>query len=229
MPLSISNFLSREVYGGSLRAADTCMSRRSCRFVFVDAAPASSKSLEKANGKGRGKGKRQIPLAHVVSDACLVLCDSLANKCPLSQVPEDADAEAAAVIAARYAAARLDFVVLVKTDFEREILAMALHRLRVDPARCETLADFHGRSADHVIASLGRTWGKRDAYETDERRAAVMFSRCRKSMIVCTSRAYLRQEAKGMLPARLAHEFGQHNSISMEQVRSGDWPLEVAE
>jgi len=46
-----------------------------------------------------------------------------------------------------------------------------------------------GNEADNIIISLVRTWGL--GFLDNERRMNVMLSRCRQSMLICSSRKYL--------------------------------------
>jgi len=48
---------------------------------------------------------------------------------------------------------------------------------------------YPGNEADNIIISLVRSWGL--GFLNNERRMNVMLSRCRQSMLICSSRKYL--------------------------------------
>ena len=57
------------------------------------------------------------------------------------------------------------------------------------PTSCRSDELGKGNEADNIIISLVRTWGL--GFLTNERRMNVMLSRCKQSMLICSSREYL--------------------------------------
>ncbi|KZV63410.1 hypothetical protein PENSPDRAFT_211936 [Peniophora sp. CONT] len=132
------------------------------------------------------------------------------------------DAEAAVLAAQRYAKEGLDFKIITKMNGHRDLVAKKLVEAGLSKSLCVTIGSFLGCEVDHVILCPGRTW---DAELNDRRTAAQMLSRCKVSMIVCTSRGYLGGYGKDTTLAQLAEECGQRGWISWHDFVAEKWSL----
>ncbi|KZV63408.1 hypothetical protein PENSPDRAFT_691686 [Peniophora sp. CONT] len=146
------------------------------------------------------------------------------NKEQYRQARIDYEQEAVIMAARRHTREGLNFKIIADIEGNRVALSKKLHSAGLATSLCVTINSFHGSEVDHAIIYLGRAW-KVDP--RDERRAAVMLSRCRVSMLICTSRSYLRDRAQGTLPAKLADECGQRGWITWNDFVDEKWALEV--
>ncbi|KAG1840498.1 AAA domain-containing protein [Suillus subalutaceus] len=73
--------------------------------------------------------------------------------------------------------------------------------------KCFNVDSFQGNEEDHIIVSLVRSQGV--GFLKNVRRTNVMLTRCKKSMIICTSRDFvMRGQAAGTLVGKLAVTMG---------------------
>jgi len=78
-----------------------------------------------------------------------------------------------------------------------------------------------GNEGDHIIVSVVRS--RNIGFLQNERRTNVMLTRCKKSMIICTSRAFMSSpQVSGTLIGRLAASLGPGAWIERRNVLNGN-------
>lgn len=75
---------------------------------------------------------------------------------------------------------------------------------------------FAGNEDDYIIVSLVRS--KKIGFLREDRRVNVMLTRCKRGMIICTSRSFLNDIAPESLVGGLAEELGKAAWIEASQV-----------
>ncbi|KII85034.1 hypothetical protein PLICRDRAFT_329256 [Plicaturopsis crispa FD-325 SS-3] len=85
--------------------------------------------------------------------------------------------------------------------------------------KCFNVDSFQGNEDDHIIISCVRH--DKLGFLSNQRRTNVMLSRCKQSMIICTSRAFVNGPAKDSLVWDLARHLGPKAWLSVEDVASG--------
>jgi AAA domain len=83
-----------------------------------------------------------------------------------------------------------------------------------------------GNEEHHIIVSVVRS--DRPGFLKNERRMNVMLSRCKASMIICSSKAFLHEKnISSTLVGKLARECAERSGpgawITMEQIKGGRW------
>ncbi|OCH94375.1 hypothetical protein OBBRIDRAFT_789283, partial [Obba rivulosa] len=84
--------------------------------------------------------------------------------------------------------------------------------------KCFNVDSFQGHEADHILISVVRS--EKVGFLVNPRRVNVMLSRCKRSMIICTSRSFLADKAAATLVGKLANESGS-TWLSRADVLSG--------
>ncbi len=70
-----------------------------------------------------------------------------------------------------------------------------------------------GNEEEHIIISVVRT--QKIGFLQEARRVNVMLTRCKKSMILCTNKAFIQGPAATSLVGRLAAQLGPNNWVSL--------------
>ena len=78
-----------------------------------------------------------------------------------------------------------------------------------------------GNEDDHIIISLVRS--DRLGFLNNERRSVVMLSRCRRSMVICTSREFLRRKASMSILGCLAVDCGDRAWLAAHDILQNKW------
>lgn len=78
-----------------------------------------------------------------------------------------------------------------------------------------------GNEEDHIIVSLVRS--KNIGFLHEKRRVNVMLSRCKKSMVILTSRAFVEGKASSSLVGGLAKSLGPGVWVPAERVLNGSF------
>jgi superfamily I DNA and/or RNA helicase len=86
---------------------------------------------------------------------------------------------------------------------------------------CFCVDSFQGNEADHIIVSLVRT--EKVGFARDLRRSNVMLSRCKKSMVVLTSRRFIGGVGRDTLAGKMAAKGGQPIWVSWTDFLSERW------
>lgn len=76
-----------------------------------------------------------------------------------------------------------------------------------------------GNEADHVIISVVRT--EKIGFLNNRRRSNVMLSRCKRSMTICTNRAFVNGEALTTLLGDMCAEWGSGAWLSTRDILAG--------
>lgn len=96
---------------------------------------------------------------------------------------------------------------------------------RIFDAASLNVIDDLGNEEDHIILSVVRS--NKPGFLKNERRMNVMLSRCKKSMIVCSSRSFLaKPEIAATLVGKLAAEWAGMSAnawISSKQILKEKW------
>ncbi|KAH7902782.1 hypothetical protein BJ138DRAFT_1021525, partial [Hygrophoropsis aurantiaca] len=86
--------------------------------------------------------------------------------------------------------------------------------------KCFNVDSFQGNEEDHIIISIVRS--NQIGFLTNVRRTNVMLTRCKKSMIICTSRSFVTGIAQKTLIGRLAVAMGPSAWMDKRDVIQGD-------
>lgn len=78
-----------------------------------------------------------------------------------------------------------------------------------------SLIDVKGNEEDYIIISLVRS--EKIGFLKNLRRTNVMLTRCKKSMMICTSRKFLAREASQSLVGKLAAEYDGEPGVWLSQ------------
>ncbi|PCH42406.1 nucleoside triphosphate hydrolase protein [Wolfiporia cocos MD-104 SS10] len=114
--------------------------------------------------------------------------------------------------------------IITPYDAQRNLLEKKLKSAEIPwEDKCFNVDSFQGKYCsedDHIIISVVRS--EKVGFLTNLRRTNVMLSRCKQSMIICTSRAFLEQKAPKTLIGKLAAEWGQSSWISVKDILAGN-------
>ncbi|KAI5983330.1 AAA domain-containing protein, partial [Pisolithus albus] len=128
-----------------------------------------------------------------------------------------AEARVVVRIASAYQAEGLDFRIITPYDAQRSLIE---NELQASNLRHEdkvfNVDSFQGNEAEHIVISLVRS--HRTGFLVNERRANVMLTRCKKSMVICSSRAFIHGPAASTLVGQLARTLGPHAWVDSEIV-----------
>jgi len=130
-----------------------------------------------------------------------------------------AEADAVVIIARVYHAQKKSFRVITPYDAQRNLLEKRLKAASLTwENTCFNVDSFQGNEADHIIISVVRS--DKVGFLTNLRRTNVMLSRCKKSMMICTSRNFLQGKASSSLVGKLAAEWGADSWLSWRDLLS---------
>jgi len=130
-------------------------------------------------------------------------------------------------ICRKYKSERRQYRIITPYDGQRGLLEKMLKQEKMEwEDRCFNVDSFQGNEADNIIISLVRTRGL--GFLSNERRMNVMLSRCRQSMLICSSREYLSHpEVRNTLVGDLASRCEAVNQevswVSMQNIEEGRW------
>ncbi|KIK19672.1 hypothetical protein PISMIDRAFT_658785, partial [Pisolithus microcarpus 441] len=128
-----------------------------------------------------------------------------------------AEARVVVQIAGAYQMEGLDYRIITPYDAQRSLIE---HELQAANLRHEdkvfNVDSFQGNEAEHIIISLVRS--HRTGFLVNERRANVMLTRCKKTMVICSSRAFIHGPAASTLVGQLARALGPHAWVDSEIV-----------
>jgi len=130
-------------------------------------------------------------------------------------------------ICKKYKRERRQFRILTPYDGQRSLIEQKLKEAKMEwEDRCFNVDSFQGNEADHIIISLVRSKGL--GFLDNERRMNVMLSRCRQSMLICSSKKYLSlPDVRGTLVGDLATRCETINAevswITIANVRDRLW------
>ncbi|KAI6041735.1 P-loop containing nucleoside triphosphate hydrolase protein [Pisolithus marmoratus] len=185
MPSAIGDFISQKVYNGKLKTCHENSVSLPCRFVNVE------RGQEKRSGK------------------------SWINPFESRTVVQ---------IAGAYQAKGLDFRIITPYDAQRSLIEHELQEANVSHKdkvfnvdsfqgsllyRVFYLAKLNlilGNEAEHIIISVVRS--DKLGFLVNQRRTNVMLTRCKKTMVICTTRAFISGPAASTLIGELATTLG---------------------
>ncbi|KIK73389.1 hypothetical protein PAXRUDRAFT_178580, partial [Paxillus rubicundulus Ve08.2h10] len=78
---------------------------------------------------------------------------------------------------------------------------------------------FQGNEDDHIIVSVVRSGGT--GFLDNQRRTNVMLTRCKRSMVICSSRSFLLGKASSTLVGKLAAVCGEEAWIDSQDIGHG--------
>ncbi|KAI6038728.1 AAA domain-containing protein [Pisolithus marmoratus] len=117
------------------------------------------------------------------------------------------EARVAATIACAYQAKNLDFRIITPYDAQRSLIERELQAANVSHEdKVFNVDSFQGNEAQHIIISVVRS--DKPGFLTNQRRTNVMLTRCKKTMVICTSRAFVWGPAASTLIGQLATALG---------------------
>ncbi|KAI6155155.1 P-loop containing nucleoside triphosphate hydrolase protein [Pisolithus tinctorius] len=112
-------------------------------------------------------------------------------------------------IAGEYQANRLDFRIITPYDAQRALIERELKEAKIrHEDKVFNVDSFQGpgNEAEHIIISVVRT--DKLGFLANQRRTNVMLTRCKKTMVICTSKAFIWGPAASTLIGELAATLG---------------------
>ncbi|KAF5359600.1 hypothetical protein D9756_003108 [Leucocoprinus leucothites] len=102
-------------------------------------------------------------------------------------------------------------------DAQRSLMENSLKDAKLDwKDKVFNVDSFQGNEDDYIIICLVRT--DRVGFLKDMRRVNVMLTRCKKGMVICTDKSFLRGVAKNSLVAKLANTVGNGAWVHWQSV-----------
>ncbi|KAL4064429.1 P-loop containing nucleoside triphosphate hydrolase protein [Scleroderma citrinum] len=201
MPSIIGNFISYSVYDGKLRTCHRSIDRKACRFIDVKGGEENRHGHSWLN---RGEAMVISRLAHLYQNQ---------NKHYRIITPYDAQRT---VIETALKNVDLPWENRV---FNVDSFQGLLSHLSIGYS-CLTNT---GNEGDHIIVSVVRSGSI--GFLQNERRTNVMLTRCKQSMIICTSRAFMSsKQVSRTLVGRLAASLGPDAWIEGRDLLNGYLP-----
>jgi len=118
----------------------------------------------------------------------------------------NAEADAIVVIARIFHVQGKIYRVITPYDAQRNVLERRLKDARLPwENKCFNVDSFQGNEEDYVLISVVRS--NNVGFLNNLRRTNVMLSRCKRAMVICTSRAFMAGKAKSSLVGKLAKEW----------------------
>ncbi|KAI6042874.1 P-loop containing nucleoside triphosphate hydrolase protein [Pisolithus marmoratus] len=118
-------------------------------------------------------------------------------------------------IAGSYQAKDRDFRIITPYDAQRSLIE---HELQAANVRHEdkvfNVDSFQGNEAEHIIISVVRS--DKLGFLANQRRTNVMLTRCKMTMVICTSQAFIRGPAASTLIGQLATALGPQAWVDEE-------------
>ncbi|EIW84346.1 hypothetical protein CONPUDRAFT_50903 [Coniophora puteana RWD-64-598 SS2] len=110
--------------------------------------------------------------------------------------------------------------VITPYDAQRSLIEKALENAGLSwENKCFNVDAFQGNEDNHIIVSLVRT--ERIGFLKNVRRTNVMLTRCKRSMVICTDRAFMSGAAQNTLPGKLAQRLGPGNWLHESDILNG--------
>lgn len=110
------------------------------------------------------------------------------------------------------------FRIITPYDPQRSFIENELKREKLPhDDKVFNVDSFQGNEADYIIVSLVRS-GTKLGFLQEQRRANVMLTRCKKGMIICTSRPFVEGVACDSLVGKLAETLGPEAWISSTRI-----------
>ncbi|KZT29778.1 hypothetical protein NEOLEDRAFT_1055794, partial [Neolentinus lepideus HHB14362 ss-1] len=118
------------------------------------------------------------------------------------------ECEIVAFIAGHLEERELSYRVITPYDAQRSLLEENFRNNSLTwKDKCFNVDSFQGNEDDYIILSLVRT---RDiGFLKDLRRTNVMLTRCRRGMLICTTRHFIEGAGAKTLVGQMAAEFGE--------------------
>jgi regulator of nonsense transcripts 1 len=130
------------------------------------------------------------------------------------------EVEVAIEIAKQLTNAGKSFRIITPYDPQRSALENALKDAGLPwEDKCFNIDAFQGNEDDYIIISLVRS--AKLGFLTDVRRVNVMLTRCKKGMIICSSRTFLEGPAANTLVGKMFGMFGNSNLVKGARVLRG--------
>ncbi|KAI6102411.1 AAA domain-containing protein [Pisolithus croceorrhizus] len=110
-------------------------------------------------------------------------------------------------IARAYQAEGLDFRIITPYDAQRSLIERELQAANIcHEDKVFNVDSFQGNEAEHIVISVVRS--DKLGFLANQRRTNVMLTRCKKTMDICTSRAFISGPAASTLIGQLAVALG---------------------
>jgi len=127
-------------------------------------------------------------------------------------------------IARRYIQEWKEFKIITPYDAQRNAIETALKTANLAWENTVFNVDsFQGNEGDHIIISIVRT--ESPGFMSNQQRTNVMLSRCKKSMVICTSREFLmKRTVAKTLVGKLAEEHALRTRwVALEALATQTW------
>ncbi|KAF9223781.1 hypothetical protein BS17DRAFT_704462 [Gyrodon lividus] len=123
-------------------------------------------------------------------------------------------------LARLYESKHMSFRVISPYDGQRSLIENALKSAKLQwEDKVFNVDSFQGNEDDHIIVSVVRSRGI--GFLNNHRRTNVMLSRCKRSMVICSSRSFLLGKASSTLVGKLAAFCGEEGWIDGKDVVRG--------
>ncbi|KAI0694619.1 AAA domain-containing protein [Cytidiella melzeri] len=132
------------------------------------------------------------------------------------------EANCAVRIAKRYHSEGKTYRLITPYDGQRSLIETLLKNAGIPwEDRCFNVDSFQGNEADYIIISVVRT--EKVGFLSNRRRSNVMLSRCKRGMIICTSRTFVNGKASSTLLGDLCAEWGSAAWLSLQDILAGNF------
>ncbi|KAH0833021.1 P-loop containing nucleoside triphosphate hydrolase protein [Lanmaoa asiatica] len=136
------------------------------------------------------------------------------------------EARIVAKLARSYESRKKSFRIITPYDAQRSLIE---NQLKSEDLQWQdkvfNVDSFQGNEDDHIIVSVVRSHSP--GFLRNQRRTNVMLTRCKRSMVVCSSRAFLFGKASGTLVGKLAASLDEKNWINGHDVLCGRVQVEL--
>ncbi|KAF7424521.1 hypothetical protein PC9H_009828 [Pleurotus ostreatus] len=197
MPVVIGNFISTNVYGSRLRTVHQVRWQQSCLFVDV------------SNGKEAQQGTSWTNIPEIRAVIKIAQRFHKQGKPYRIITPYDAQRSKIEGMLKQEKLPWEDKCFNVDS-FQGEGVAPHFHS---EGVVLKSLHGMLGNEEDHIIISVVRT--QKIGFLQEARRVNVMLTRCKKSMVLCTNKAFIQGPAATSLVGRLAAQLGPKNWVGL--------------
>ncbi|EAU85577.1 hypothetical protein CC1G_06290 [Coprinopsis cinerea okayama7 len=127
------------------------------------------------------------------------------------------EVQAVIALARTLDASKMSFKIITPYDPQRSMIENQLKQEKLPHEdKCFNVDSFQGNEADYIIISLVRS--DKLGFLQESRRVNVMLTRCKRGMVICTSRHFVQSIAKGSLVGKLAATVGEKAWMESKRV-----------
>ncbi|KAI6108102.1 P-loop containing nucleoside triphosphate hydrolase protein [Pisolithus sp. B1] len=186
---------------------------RECRLTSPDRMPSAISDLISQKVYN---GRLKICHANSVSLPCRFVDVRRGQEEPSgTSWVNPAEAGTVVRIAGAYQAKGRDFRIVTPYDAQRALIEHELEAANLEhDDKVFNVDSFQGNEAEHIVISVVRS--DKLGFLANQRRTNVMLTRCKKTMAICTSRAFVQGPAASTLIGQLASALGPKAWVNEE-------------